>query len=467
MGHWLPSEVLLHIAEYLKEDRDSLVQCTRVCMRWKAVFERVLYRKLDVRSNDLKTSLGDLSLARFQALTSAAGIMRRSYIKRLVYHIVLPYDVRDWPDDTPNGETGTFRKANDAVFAVAIIDLFTALSFWENTRFTLAFEVVGCLDSYELGMEETSVDWQEEEQTPPPYQARLPPTEWFMLPEIRGINKFLVSDDLFRSVGMWNGTAFEIAHCYPMLESLELNLVAHEDSEFQRDRRKALVQGIKKLPPTLKKFRYSELYDAFMEKEIKAVDLLLGENDMLTPTMREFSLQLRELKLIGVAIAPDFLWPLDQMGEPASSTAEVSWPHLKTIELGPAQYLPTGEPLFEISPDLRITIKHEILHRFCIAMGYAARHMPCLTSIMYIALFEDEYFTRFNFSHYVSKGTGIRKGFLKFVSTYQRDASSTQYRPDERVKNAWGWQEGTEIFEFTTLNRELICKFPGWPPASW
>jgi hypothetical protein len=80
-----------------------------------------------------------------------------------------------------------------------------------------------------------------------------------------------------------------------------------------------------------------------MEREIQAVDLLLGENDMLTPTMREFSLQLRELKLIGIAIAPDLLWPLNQMGEPASSTTEVCWPHLETIELCPAQYLPTGK----------------------------------------------------------------------------------------------------------------------------
>jgi hypothetical protein len=372
MGDWLPFEVLLHIAECLEEDRDSLVQCTRVCMRWKAVFERPLYRRLHVLSNDLVDSVGDLSLTRFQDLTSAAGIARRSYIKHLIYHIVLPYDVGAWPDDTPDGETNPFQKANDAVFAVAIINLFTAISSWENTRFKLTFQLVGCLDSYELGMEETSVDGQEEEPTPPPYQARLPSTELFKLPEIQSIDKFFVSDYLLGSVGMWNGTAIEIAHCFPMLQSLELNLITHDDSEFQISSRKgmswpspflshaghrqtgyfadyadvmslALIQGIKKLPPTLKTFHYSELYSELMEREIQAVDLLLGENDMLTPTMREFSLQLRELKLIGIAIAPDLLWPLNQMGEPASSTTEVCWPHLETIELCPAQYLPTGK----------------------------------------------------------------------------------------------------------------------------
>ncbi|KAL5044517.1 hypothetical protein BDW71DRAFT_186162 [Aspergillus fruticulosus] len=74
MGNWLPLEVLLHIAECLEDDRESLVQCTRVCMWSKAAFERLLYRKMDVRSNDLDTSLGNLSRTRFQALTSAAGI---------------------------------------------------------------------------------------------------------------------------------------------------------------------------------------------------------------------------------------------------------------------------------------------------------------------------------------------------------------------------------------------------------
>ncbi|KAL4733243.1 hypothetical protein BDV11DRAFT_200467 [Aspergillus similis] len=471
MDNWLPFEVLLHIAECLEDDRDSLVQSTRVCKRWKAVFERLLYRKMHVRSNDLDTSLGDLSLMRFQALTSAAGITRRLYIKHLVYHIVLPYDVGDWSNDTPDhrdyGETDPFRKANDAVFAVAIADLFAALSSWESTWFSLAFELVGCHDLFELGMEETSGDWQEEEQTPLPYQARLPSTGLFELPVIRSINKFYVTDDPFSSVGTWSGTAFEIAHCYPMLQSLKLEFVAHDDSKFQSDRRNVLIQGVKKLPSTLKKFHYSELYSPLMEKEIEAVDLLLGENDMLTPTMREFSLQLRELKLVGIAIAPDILWPLDQTGMPASSTTEVSWPHLETIELGPAPYLPTGEPLFEETPDLHITIKPEMFHRFCIAMGYAARHMPRLTSIKYCAVFEDDYFNRFNFSHYVSKRTGIRKALLRFVSRRHSEGSSTQYRPDERVKNAWGWPEGTEVFEFTVINRELAYKFPGWPPASW
>ncbi|KAL4756124.1 uncharacterized protein BDW70DRAFT_145405, partial [Aspergillus foveolatus] len=93
MGNWLSLEVLLHIAECLEDDRYFLVQCTRVCMRWKAVFERLLYRKMDVRSNDLNTSLGDLSLTRFQSLTSATGTTRRLYIKHLVYHIVLPYEL--------------------------------------------------------------------------------------------------------------------------------------------------------------------------------------------------------------------------------------------------------------------------------------------------------------------------------------------------------------------------------------
>ncbi|KAL3436146.1 hypothetical protein BDV09DRAFT_165942 [Aspergillus tetrazonus] len=466
MGDRLPFEVLLHIAECLEEDRNSLVQCTRVCMRWKAVFEGLLYRRLHVLSNDLGASVGDLSLTRFQALTSAAGTARRSYIKHLIYHIVLPYDVGAWPDDTPDGETSPFQKANDAVFGVAIISLFTALRSWENTRFKLTFQLVGCLDSYELGMEETSVDGLEEESIPPPYQARLTSIELFKLPEIESIDKFFVSDYLLGSVGIGNGTAIEIAHCFPKLQSLELSLITHDDPDFQINSRKELIQGIKKLPPTLKTFRYSELYSEFMERELQSVDFLLGDSDMLTPTLREFSLQLRELKLIGVAIAPDLLWPLDQTGEPSSSTTEVFWPHLETIELCPAQYLPTGELLFELV-DFRTTIKHEIFHRFCIAMGCAARHMPRLTSIVYCAVFEEAYFTRFNFLQYLSKRTGIRKGVLRFVSVWHPERSPALYIPDYRVKNAWGWSESTEVFEISALNREIMWKFSGWPPASW
>jgi hypothetical protein len=100
-------------------------------------------------------------------------------------------------------------------------------------------------------------------------------------------------------------------------------------------------------------------------------------------------------------------------------------------------------------------------------MGYAARHMPRLTSIEYCTLFEDDYYNRFTFSHYVSKRTAIRKGILRFVSIWHPEGSSTQYVPDECVKNAWGWSEGTDVFESSVLNREIVWKFPGWPPAPW
>ncbi|KAL4864242.1 hypothetical protein BDV12DRAFT_15812 [Aspergillus spectabilis] len=471
MGNWLPLEVLLDVAECLKEDRGSLVQCTRVCVRWKAVFERLLYRKMDVRSNDLDTSIGDLSLARFEVLTSAAGISRRPFIKHLVYHIVLPYDLGVWSNQTPDyqasGEENSFRKANDDVFTMAITDLFAVLSSFENTQFSLAFELVGCQEPLEPEMEEASLDWREEEQTTLPYQARLPSTELLKLPDIRSISKLLFSDDFLGSTGIWSGTAFQIAHCYSTLQSLEFDLAAHEDSEFKRERRKALTQGIKELPLTLKVFHYSELYSSFMEKEEKAVDLLLGETDMLALTMREFSLQLRELKLIGIAISSDFIWPLDQMGKPASSTTEVFWPHLEIIEVGPPPYLPTGEYLCEVSPDYPPTIKPEPFHRFCIAMGFAARSMPRLTSIEYCARFEDDHFNRFNFSHYVSERTGITKGVLRWISTWRPEGCSAKYVPDERVKNAWGWSEDTEVFESSVLRRQILWKLPCWPPASW
>ncbi|KAL4936488.1 hypothetical protein BDV06DRAFT_204899 [Aspergillus oleicola] len=471
MGNWLPLEVLLDVAEYLKEDRDSLVQCTRVCIRWKAVFERLLYRRIDVRSNDLDTSIGDLSLACFRVLTSAAGIMRRLFVRHLVYHIVLPYDLGVWSNHIPeyqaHGEATPFRKANDDAFRVAITDLFAALSSWGNAHFSLAFELVGCQDTFELGMEEISFDRQEEEQTPLPYQAQLAPTELSKLPAIRSVNKFLVSDDFFGSTGIWSGTAFEMAHCYPTLQSLEFHFAAHEDSNFLRERRKALAKGIKKLPPTLKKFHYTEVYNLFKEQEQNAVDLLLGESDLLVPTLRQFAQQLRVLKLTGISISSDFLWPLDLTGKPASSTTEVSWPHLETIELRPLPYLPTGEYLFEVSPDFPITIKPEQFHRFCIAMGYAARHMPRLNNVEYCAQFEDDYFNRFNFSHYVSKRTSVRKGILRWISVWHSEECSAQYVPDERVQDAWGWSQDTEVFNLSALNREIAWKLPCWPPESW
>ncbi|KAL2818742.1 hypothetical protein BDW59DRAFT_151926 [Aspergillus cavernicola] len=465
MGNWLPLEVLSEVAEYLEEDRDSLVQCTLVCRWWKAVFERLLYRKLDVRSNDLDTSIGDLSLTWFQVLISGAGNTRRSFIKRLNYHIVLPYDLGVWSNHIPDDQA--YRKANDDVFRVAITDLFAALSLWENTRFSLALDLVGCQKTIEPGMEETFFDWQEEEQAAAPYQARLYSSELSKLPDLWSISKLLVSDDDINSTGIWSGTTFEIAQCFPTLQTLELDYAAHEDSESQRERRRALTEGIKKLPPTLKTFHYSELDNPIMEMENEPVDLLLGGSDMLAPTMRDFALQLRELKLIGITISPDFLWPLDQTGKPASSTTAVSWPHLETFELGLLPYLPNGECLRKVPHDYPITIKPEPFHRFCIAMGYAARHMPRLTSIEYCVCFEDDCFNRFNFSHYVSKVTATRKGILRWISRWHSEECPVQYVPDERVKNAWGWSQDTEVFNPYGLNKEIIWKLPCWPPESW
>jgi hypothetical protein len=93
--------------------------------------------------------------------------------------------------------------------------------------------------------------------------------------------------------------------------------------------------------------------------------------------------------------------------------------------------------------------------------------MPRLTSIVYCAVFEEAYFTRFNFLHHLSKRTGIRKGMLRFVSTWHPEGSPALYIPDERVKNAWGWSESADVFEISALNREIMWKFSGWPPASW
>jgi hypothetical protein len=105
----------------------------------------------------------------------------------------------------------------------------------------------------------------------------------------------------------------------------------------------ALIQGIKKLPPTLKTFHFSELYNPFMDKEIKAVDLLLGENDMLTPTMRELS-AVTGAKADRVSYCPRLSMASRSHGKQQAVQQRFFGLILKPLTSAP--YLPTGKSSF-------------------------------------------------------------------------------------------------------------------------
>jgi hypothetical protein len=52
MAHRLPPELWAEIASYLEKDRPSLAKCARVCRQWQPVFERLIYRKVKVESEE-------------------------------------------------------------------------------------------------------------------------------------------------------------------------------------------------------------------------------------------------------------------------------------------------------------------------------------------------------------------------------------------------------------------------------
>lgn len=98
MAASLPLELLLEIATLLRTDGVSLIPCTHVCRCWQAALEPLVYTNLAVYSDSYHKEKGrrGISLTHFQKLTSGSRSIRRNWIRKLDYDIIVPCKLLDW-----------------------------------------------------------------------------------------------------------------------------------------------------------------------------------------------------------------------------------------------------------------------------------------------------------------------------------------------------------------------------------
>ncbi|KAL4756052.1 uncharacterized protein BDW70DRAFT_164862 [Aspergillus foveolatus] len=162
-----------------------------------------------------------------------------------------------------------------------------------------------------------------------------------------------------------------------------------------------------------------------------------------------------------VAVGLNFLFPLDQTGNPTPEALSLYWPHLESLTLKAlSMCLPSGVNGYSITkmrkdlPDpstisgfaifenhlmieemeyFRGMMRIEDFHRLYSSVGYAAQRMPRLKTIN-ISMVEPPD-TEVEFTN----GRGAADGLIGSKRPTLSFNSQSGYIPDERVAAAWGF----------------------------
>ncbi|KAI9372234.1 hypothetical protein BJX61DRAFT_508216 [Aspergillus egyptiacus] len=485
MAHRLPPELWAEIASYLERDDISLIKCARVCRQWQPIFERLIYQSVEVESEQLPGSTL-LSLSQFQALMSGSNQYRQCFVRRLQFTVIMPYHLPYYEATKLEGycEQNIIREANNQAFENGMSSLFEFLLSWQEiSKLALLLTARGRDKVLEPQTEATphAEQWQVEfdgERVIAPYRARFPANEAGApnLPRITCID-YLWSEPGYQ--GICNSAVLQIAeHCVG-LQRLRLNLsggLRPDHVQYMRDRRQAVASGLPRLPASLRAFECLGTLDYPWSNTLPALDLRSASKvDELSSGLRILSCNLRELKLSVLSLDMDFLFPLNEDGNPLPTATSLHWPYLETIvlsgvpanlpcgewlfdyelESGDEEHLPdpaTGDDIFE-SPWLnglyeisRDKMNTEHFHRLFISLGYAARRMPVLQTICFSL--GDIPRTEFRFNSRTRRGgggddsttSGGEKPCLRFLS-------AAAYRPDRRVADAWGFDLDNVVVE--------------------
>ena len=94
-------------------------------------------------------------------------------------------------------------------------------------------------------------------------------------------------------------------------------------------------------PRSLRILHYTNQSENPWKDSLPALNVLSTEVDTLAINLQGLSISLRELKLEYTSLTLDFLWPLDNVGHPLSSTASLNWPNLTRMEFN---YVPPWLP---------------------------------------------------------------------------------------------------------------------------
>ncbi|KAF7616232.1 hypothetical protein AFLA_009730 [Aspergillus flavus NRRL3357] len=410
---------------------------TTVCRQWQTAFEPIIYSDLIVYSDETHKDDGQegISLAHLQKLTTGAGAMRRAYIR-------------------------TLRK----------------LSLWEqNHRLSLDLGLrgrrVGEKPTPEPNTSYSSIagDYRHDFTTGrtdavPPYRARLHNNDASVLAYASCVGKLSFTNKrvAYNALGecrhryhqIWAGTVAQIFQHCPAVTELYLNLdewVRPDHLDYIQARREAVSELFSNAPRSLRVLHYTNQSENPWKDSLPALNVLSTEVDTLAINLQGLSISLRELKLEYTSLTLDFLWPLDNVGHPLSSTASLNWPNLTRMEFNYVPpWLPSGQWLALPTPDDqeqidkiedweeeicdwesgcvdRSTNDDEQFHRFFISLGYAARHMPLLRSI------------EFELNHNPTTSFNFKRDSDTTTAKWESDADP-EYRPDERVAKAWGFQ---------------------------
>ncbi|RAL00814.1 F-box protein [Aspergillus ibericus CBS 121593] len=472
MAGTLPLELLSQIAGYLNHGGESLVPYTVVCRRWQPVFEQFIYSK-----NLVVHSTGDvdespqpgISLTRFTALTSGVGMARRAWIRHVQYNIVVPYELPDW----------TTRKHKGYQLKNPLLN-----SWGSGHRLSLQLGLVGreqgeepCTSSYPDAWEYTWEFRNGRTKATKPYRACFPNHDASMLPQVACIHKLSFMriyepSGVERDHQVWAQAIFQIVqHCPTIVElHVDLDYLTRPDQlEYIQARRQAVSDGLSIVPRSLQVFGFINQKEGPWKTSMPALNVLSSEVDRLAVTLRDLSFSLRVLKLNKLSLSLDFLCPLDDDGQP--KTTSLCWPHLEVIELSSIPpWLPSGKWLLRPKPEAEADIaaiddweeeichserghvarrimEVEQFHRLFISLGYAARHMPRLTSL------------QFNLNATVQLNFKFAAGVDGVSATW---SAKVDYRPDQRVAAAWGFREDDLQPGFPW--RTYTLQLNNWPP---
>ncbi|RDW93889.1 uncharacterized protein DSM5745_01211 [Aspergillus mulundensis] len=447
---------------------------------------------------------------------------RRSFLRHLHYTIVVPHKLEPYNamklENQEYREQNPVREANNRAFSTAVISLLNTLSCWEaSAKIALVIEVRGRQKTLEPGTKEHAglEKWQTvfdgEQWVVHPYTARFPDDEP-SLPKVVCIDQLLfdhmgtyqgvwnasraalqiAEHHTDTSQGIWAASALQIAERCVALERLQLydqEWVRPDHLSYMRERRQAMASALTKMPPTLRVFQCIGNTEEHWADVLPALNLLPDNKiDALSSSLRNMSLNLKELDLSEVTVELDFLFPLDDAGAPTTDALSLHWPYLETVTLGSVPlYLPSGKWLLdydrsdwlsddEENPDPnssgienfdtpwlrygwsvhRNIMDVEQFHRLFISLGFAAQRMPSLKTMTFAL--ECGRPAQFRFT--TGRGSS-EKPTLTFEST-------VGYKPDERVADAWGFclddmeveDDGPEELDHYILATVTLPRFP-------
>ncbi|KAJ5985485.1 hypothetical protein N7499_008231 [Penicillium canescens] len=484
----LPPELLFQIATLLQNDGNSLVPCTCVRRSWQAAFEPLLYSNLAVYSDDEHKAEGQrgISLQNFQNLISGDHAIRKTYIRKLEYNILVPYEVLDWMarkhrKNPENYSTDNpIRKDNDLAFQTAIVSLFQELQSWDqNSRLRLNLTIrgrrQGLAPEPHTQHSEIAADYRWDYRdgrilSIPPYRARFL-KDMSDLPSLPCIEKL----SFLNRNQIWTGAMRTIIQRCTQIVELELDLeefVRPDHLEYIQARREALSSLVGSIPKSLRVLLYQGHDDAPWKPAMCPLNVIPSGVDNVSSNLRDLSIHLKHLKLVNTTIAYDFLCPLDKKGQPKPGSLQLNWPYLEVLELeGIPPWLPSGEPTYHNTPEDQSEINEiedwedvicdveagwgwpelpteEHFHRLLISLGYAAQRMPHLKNVK----IEVESHRQFTFC-LQNKADQI---ILKWECFHP-------YRPDSRVAKAWDF-DLEDVKSHPQYEDETSVILRTWPP---